>query len=340
QQRFGKALVDLAPEARDVHVDDVGLRVEVVVPDVLEQHRAGDDLAGMLHEVFEQPELARLQHDGLAGARHLVGEAVEREVADAVAGGLLLGGGPAHQRLDAGEQLGVGVRLGEVVVAAGAQALDAVVHLAQRREDEDGRARALGAQRLHHRQAVAARQHAVDDQHVVAALARHGETVLAVAGDVGGMPALAQRSLQELRRLTVVFDHEHTHGTGRRLLSGERGKHGGTHWSYPRNGAARRPAQLTNRPPRRDLILPTPSREGRQLFFSWTATKRVCSPDLTRTSTALRPSLVASLMPLARSSGFFTDRPPTSRITSPDLMPFWAASEALSTSVTTTPSLL
>src|SRR5262252_8423411 len=57
----------------------------------------------------------------------------------------------------------------------------------------------------------------------------------------------------------------------------------------------------------------------RQLFFNCTATKRVWSPDLTRTSTALRPSFVASLMPIARSSGFFTARPPTSRITSPGL---------------------
>ena len=74
------------------------------------------------------------------------------------------------------------------------------------------------AQRLHDRQSVPARQHAVDDQHVVAALARHGKAALAVAGHVGRVPAFAQRSLQELRRLTVVFDHEHTHGTSRRLL--------------------------------------------------------------------------------------------------------------------------
>ena len=41
----------------------------MVVPDVLEQHGAGDDLAGVLHEIFEQAEFARLQHDLLAAAR-------------------------------------------------------------------------------------------------------------------------------------------------------------------------------------------------------------------------------------------------------------------------------
>src|SRR5262245_51337286 len=90
----------------------------------------------------------------------------------------------------------------------------------------------------------------------------------------------------------------------------------------------------------RDAVELDHGHKRRQLFFSWTATKRLWSPDLMRTSTALRPSFAASLMPLARSSGFFTARPPTSRITSPVLMPFWAASEPLSTSVTITPSLL
>ena len=63
-------------------------------------------------------------------------------------------------------------------------------------------------------------------------------------------------------------------------------------------------------------------------------------PDLMRMSTALRPSLDASLTPLATSSGLLTVRPPTSRMISPDLIPFCAASELPSTSVMTTPSLL
>src|SRR5262245_6934005 len=72
QQRLGEALVDLAPQSRNVHIDNVGLRIEVIVPDVLEQHGARDNLTGMLHQVFEQAKFARLQHDRLAAARDLV----------------------------------------------------------------------------------------------------------------------------------------------------------------------------------------------------------------------------------------------------------------------------
>src|SRR5208282_6066364 len=155
QQGDVEVAIDLGAQARDVDVDDVGLRIEMIVPDVFEQHGAGDDLAGVLQEVFEQAEFARLQRDLLAGARHLVGKAVEREVAEPVHRLLRRAlGAAARQRLDAGEQLGKGVGFGEIVVAAGAQALDAVVDLAERREDQRRRLDVLGAQRADQRQSV------------------------------------------------------------------------------------------------------------------------------------------------------------------------------------------
>src|ERR1700674_623784 len=58
EERLVEALVDLGAQPRHVHVDHVGLRVEVIVPHVLEQHGAGDHLAGVAHEIFQKPELA------------------------------------------------------------------------------------------------------------------------------------------------------------------------------------------------------------------------------------------------------------------------------------------
>ena len=37
-ERTVKALVDLRSQPRDMHVNNVGLRVEVIVPEMLEQH--------------------------------------------------------------------------------------------------------------------------------------------------------------------------------------------------------------------------------------------------------------------------------------------------------------
>ena len=97
-----------------MHVDDVGLRVEVIVPDMRRQHGAGHHLAGVLHQEFEQAELARLEDDLGALARHAMRQSVELEIGDAIGRRLARarGGAAAHQHLDPGEKLREGVGLG------------------------------------------------------------------------------------------------------------------------------------------------------------------------------------------------------------------------------------
>src|ERR1700722_12022959 len=60
--------VELAPQVADLDVDDIGLRHEIEIPHVFEQHRPGHDLAGPAHEIFEQSEFPRQQIDRLAVA--------------------------------------------------------------------------------------------------------------------------------------------------------------------------------------------------------------------------------------------------------------------------------
>ena len=117
-----------------MHVDDVCLGVEVIVPDILEQHRAGDHLAVMPHQILEQPEFTWLQRDLAAVARELVGEAIELEPADPVNGLFTVPVAlAARQDLDPREQFGKGIGLGQVIVAARTQAFDPIVDLAERR---------------------------------------------------------------------------------------------------------------------------------------------------------------------------------------------------------------
>src|ERR1700692_4102240 len=62
-QRRRPGLIDLAPQIADMHVDDIGFRNKTIVPYFLQQHGAGDDLAGPAKKIFEQLELARQQID-------------------------------------------------------------------------------------------------------------------------------------------------------------------------------------------------------------------------------------------------------------------------------------
>src|ERR1700761_2762702 len=49
-------LIDLSPQSTHVHVDQVRLRHEFVLPHLLEQHGACKNLVLALHHVFEQAE--------------------------------------------------------------------------------------------------------------------------------------------------------------------------------------------------------------------------------------------------------------------------------------------
>jgi hypothetical protein len=52
--------IDLRTQPRNMHLDHVGLRIEMIIPNMLKQHGPCHRLARVLHEIFEQAELSRL----------------------------------------------------------------------------------------------------------------------------------------------------------------------------------------------------------------------------------------------------------------------------------------
>src|ERR1700736_5077684 len=63
QARLVVLVIELAAQAADMGLDDRGVRVEMKLPDMLQQHRPRDDLPRVAHQIFEQAELARLELD-------------------------------------------------------------------------------------------------------------------------------------------------------------------------------------------------------------------------------------------------------------------------------------
>src|SRR5678816_3347411 len=76
QQRPVEALLELSPKSADVNVDHVGRRIEMIIPDLLEQHRAGDDPPFVPGEIFKKQIFARLEVELLAAALHGAREGV------------------------------------------------------------------------------------------------------------------------------------------------------------------------------------------------------------------------------------------------------------------------
>ena len=137
QQGLVEGFVDLGAQARNMHVDDVGLRVEMAVPDVLQQHHARDDLVLVLHQVSQQLELSRLQVDLLPAARHFPGQQIQVQVVDLVFRRLLLRPTAPDQRFDAGDQLGHRKGFCQIVIGTGLEPDHALVDVAQGAQEQD-----------------------------------------------------------------------------------------------------------------------------------------------------------------------------------------------------------
>ena len=203
---YGAARVDFLPQLAHVHVDDIGLRVEMVIPHVFQQHGARDHLVGVAHQVGEQLEFARLQHHRFAGPRHLVRQQVHAEVGHGERGFRVRVLRAAQQRVEARQQFAERERLHQVIVAAAFQATDALVHVAQRADDEDGDPVARLAQRFDDGQAIdAAGQHAVHDDGVIRFAGGQEHAFAAIVRAVDRVPGFDQPLLDEQRHPFVVF---------------------------------------------------------------------------------------------------------------------------------------
>ena len=163
-----EVLVDLLAQPVHEDVDGVGAGVEAVVPHVRHDHGLRHHLAGMTHQVLEQRELARAQFDRAPLPRSTRRVRRSRRRSATVSSVDSCAHLPAsRQRLHAREQLREGEGLGEVVVAARLQALDAIVDRVAGAQEQHGRLHARATQRRDEAEAVEPRQHDVDDRGVV-----------------------------------------------------------------------------------------------------------------------------------------------------------------------------
>ena len=159
----------LGAQPRDMNVDDVRLGVEVIFPDIFQQHRAGHDLPRVAHQILEETKLARLKLDRRARSLSGPGQQIKLEVADGDFGFHGAGITPSNERVHAREQFGEGAGLRQVVVATGPQSLDPVVDIGKRTEEQDRCRVALLAHRAHELDPIELRQHAVNHRNVVRA---------------------------------------------------------------------------------------------------------------------------------------------------------------------------
>src|SRR5437870_3470703 len=129
--------------------------------------------------------------------------------------------GATQQRLHARKQLQDAERLGDVVIGAEPEPADLVGFLTARREDEDGHAATLVAQRAQHPVAVHARQHQVENDQVGPGTARSSEPIRPVIHDVHLVALDLEVVAEPVGEIGIVLDHEDSrHGVSPTAVTG------------------------------------------------------------------------------------------------------------------------
>ena len=177
---------------------------------MLEELEAAERLAGPAHEGLEERELLRRQLDLLLASPDLSRRGIEPQVTHDDHG-RPLDASPADERAEPGQELGEGERLRQVVVRAGVEARDPVVDRVTGGQHQHRHPDARPAQLAAGLEAVAAREHHVEDDRVVGVRLGHPERVVAGGRDVRGVALLGEPAADEARHLQLVLDNKNAH---------------------------------------------------------------------------------------------------------------------------------
>ena len=113
--------------------------------------------------------------------------------------------------MNARQQFGEGERFSEVIVAAGLEPADSVVHRPPRAQNEDRGAHSATPQLLDERETVALREHQIDNRDVVGLAGRKRQPVVAVGRAIDRKAGLAQASHHEVGNRRIVLDEQRAH---------------------------------------------------------------------------------------------------------------------------------
>src|SRR5882672_7637427 len=136
------AVFELLPQVADINRDHV-VALRLILPDLLKQLLASQDLPRMPHEMLQELELGRSEgHRPLAPPR-APASGFQEQVGESQ---IVMRTRPPEQCTDPGQELLVSERLDEIVVGSGVEALDPLVGSAKRCEEQDGTLCGHGAQ--------------------------------------------------------------------------------------------------------------------------------------------------------------------------------------------------
>ena len=206
--RLDELGADLAAQIAHVELHLGGRHVQRIVPRQLDELQVAQHLIGMSHERCQQAELERRQGDGRSVDGHGVAREVHLDRTVGVRCADLDGLARApQQRVDAGDELLTPERLGDVVVAAGAQPAHALQLGAAGGEDEHRNVAEI-ADALERLPAVELGHRDVEDDEIGAMGMEGTQPGPAVAGHRDLVSGPHEQNADQLADVRLVVDDE------------------------------------------------------------------------------------------------------------------------------------
>jgi hypothetical protein len=205
-ERVRLLIVDLAADAPDIDVGDIGRGLEMQISYMLRQHCPRNDVALISSQIFENLKFPRQQINVPTGAAHGSLQKVELEITDLQHRFLDDRGAATGQGFHARQQFGVGKRLDEVVVSTSTQTPHLLVDLAERADDESGRGNAVFPQPLNDRNSVDSRKHTIDRHHDIFRCQSAPEPIIAVGRKINLIAIRHKRLYKLLSCFRIVFN--------------------------------------------------------------------------------------------------------------------------------------
>src|SRR5215472_7262265 len=219
-QRIVLTAVDFSANAADINIDDVGRRIEMQIPHMLQKHGARDHLTGVSRQIRQEAKLSRQQFDFSTATTRHSSEQIDLQIADTQHRFLDDGGAATGEGIDARQHFAERKRLDQIVVAARTQTAHAIVDFTQRAQDQRRGEVPLLPQTAYDLDPVDARQHAVYRHDDVVGGQSTAQAVFAVCREVDLITARPQAIDQLFGGFGVVLDHKDvTRVASHRLLS-------------------------------------------------------------------------------------------------------------------------
>src|SRR5215469_7032475 len=215
-QWVGLAAVDLTAHPPDINVDDVGRRVEVEIPDMLQQHRSGNRLSDITNQILEKLKFPWQQLDLAAAPTNDPRQQVDLQIANTEDGFLYHCSAATGERIDPRQHLPRRKWLDQVIVAAGTQPADAVIDFAESAQDQRWGHYPFVPQAAYDLDPIDPRQHAINGHHDIIGRAGAPQSNFSIRREIDAVATCLQTIDQLLSGLRVVFDHENVSRTDHR----------------------------------------------------------------------------------------------------------------------------